>query len=378
VIADHIALAGANEQLQQASSTNSSDASFDGADASTAEAGAAPSTSALQPEEYAATLADVSPAPAPAAAAKPDAESGDSKTKVAAKPLPATRGKIAMKVGPSTPPATQPARDGGIVDGRARAAREPERVLSRAGKPGRLPPTIIRRGQKLTVTVDELAGPERDKTQSVEVAADGTIELPELAPVRVEGFTAAQAARVIGDAYKAAAVIDTPTVDVRPAAPAPSDPLAAPQPSSTALRSRPESPAKDEAAAAEESPVGTTFDFAAATRPSTGESASGVGQKRQQAQSQHREEAADELVDVVILVQTKPLPAAPTTTAPVIADLPTDNAQASPDVDADVNAAVVPEPANSAAPEAAESPATEPAESPSPPAAAEEDAKPSN
>lgn len=75
-------------------------------------------------------------------------------------------------------------------------------------------PSRVRAGERLRVTVDELAGPDTEKTIVATVARDGTARLTQIPPVRVAGLTVEQAERAIADAYREARVIDSPTVSV--------------------------------------------------------------------------------------------------------------------------------------------------------------------
>jgi hypothetical protein len=101
----------------------------------------------------------------------------------------------------------------------ATAAPKKEDVNSKtAARGGRgLPPPVIRAGNELYVTVDELKGPDTEPTSQHRVADDGTVELRQLKePLRVEGLSRAQAAQAIADAYKRSGMIDSPTVTVEP------------------------------------------------------------------------------------------------------------------------------------------------------------------
>ncbi len=106
----------------------------------------------------------------------------------------------------------------------------------RSGNRARPGISVIRRGVKLNVTVDELAGPDTSKTTVAEVASDGTVSLPRLnAPLRIEGLTPSQAERVVAYAYQSAGVVDVPTVSIEPVNDVPSSaraPLLADSPTS--------------------------------------------------------------------------------------------------------------------------------------------------
>ncbi|HSV15556.1 MAG TPA: polysaccharide biosynthesis/export family protein [Tepidisphaeraceae bacterium] len=75
---------------------------------------------------------------------------------------------------------------------------------------------------QLTVTVPQLVGPGVEKTNTVKVAEDGTINLPMLEPVPAAGRTPAELERQIGKQYADAKLIANPTVTVTraPATPA--------------------------------------------------------------------------------------------------------------------------------------------------------------
>jgi protein involved in polysaccharide export with SLBB domain len=77
----------------------------------------------------------------------------------------------------------------------------------------------MRAGSELYVTVDELKAPDTEATTQTRIENDGTIRLPKLEDrVRVEGLTPTQAQQAIAEAYKAAGVVDQPTVTIEPVA----------------------------------------------------------------------------------------------------------------------------------------------------------------
>jgi hypothetical protein len=70
-------------------------------------------------------------------------------------------------------------------------------------------------GQMLTVTVDQLAGPGIEKTNSLRVGGDGTIALPMMIePLPAAGKTPAQLEQAIAQRYRDASLIANPTVHV--------------------------------------------------------------------------------------------------------------------------------------------------------------------
>jgi Polysaccharide biosynthesis/export protein len=89
---------------------------------------------------------------------------------------------------------------GGGGGGRALRAAEPSQTIAV--------------DQPLTVTIDQLVGPGVDKTSSVRVAADGTINLPMIEPVAAAGLTPVDLQRKIADKYREANLIPDAKVSV--------------------------------------------------------------------------------------------------------------------------------------------------------------------
>jgi hypothetical protein len=181
---------------------------------------------AAPPQEPAAApaVADAMPAPesvVPSAAKRESEESQPSATadQVASEDAAGAvqrrqRGPIAMKAGPAQKPADAETE----IDEKLRigdaAAKQDDAKGDRA--------VVLRRGATLTVTIDELAGPDTNKTTTVDVQRDGTVRLPKLdKPLSVDGLTQSQAETAIAEAYKAAAVIDSPTVTIEAIGPPP-------------------------------------------------------------------------------------------------------------------------------------------------------------
>ena len=105
----------------------------------------------------------------------------------------------------STTPTSQPAIAFGAT------TTQPTTAPTDAGR-------AIAAGDRLTVTVAQLVGPGVDKTNTVQVADNGTINLPMIdEPVAVAGDSAAAVGKRIAAKYHEANLIDDATVTVTPA-----------------------------------------------------------------------------------------------------------------------------------------------------------------
>jgi hypothetical protein len=94
-------------------------------------------------------------------------------------------------------------------------ATRPAAILAATTAPATAPADVIAKDQRLKVTVDQLVGPGMDKTNLVQVADDGTINLPMLIePVRAAGLTPAELAKRIAAKYNEANLIPNATVHV--------------------------------------------------------------------------------------------------------------------------------------------------------------------
>jgi hypothetical protein len=229
----------------------------------------------------------------------------------------------------------------------AQVAAKPSPVQMRYGNGARQAPIDeqkVARNSRLRVTVDELKGPDTSPTSEADVADDGTIGLPKLDQrVRVEGLTRTQAEQAIGDAYKAANVVDQPTVRVEPVPAAP--PVAVAQ---RAPGDRDRSGDQQQAGVSQqETPPAGQSAAASSTRALVGGE---LGQP--QAAPTSGPTIADEPIDVVILVQSSPAGASTEPGAPVTVENAPPNAAEPNQAAAPADAAKPAAPAENGAPNA--------------------------
>jgi hypothetical protein len=208
LIADHEQLQVANDALQhEQRGWQSNRALVNGGTAQeeSEKNGASPTTRPVTPllEQVAEAPAAATAAPAPRVALK----QGEPTTR---------RSEINMKAGPGPTTAPSPAGAAGEQQQRQVARMPSSDYRMRQGSGPRQEP--IRAGEKLNVTIDELAAAGGERTVVADVAADGTIRLPKLRePIRIEGRSREEAARDIADAFMDTAGFERATVKVEPA-----------------------------------------------------------------------------------------------------------------------------------------------------------------
>ncbi len=107
--------------------------------------------------------------------------------------------------------------------------------VSPSTRPTTQPATVFKAEDSLRVTVDQLVGPGVEKTNTVQVATDGTISLPMIEPVAAGGSTAEELGKRIADKYREANLIPDAKVSVALATPTTptTQPVATTEPATT-------------------------------------------------------------------------------------------------------------------------------------------------